>query len=175
MRSNTFVLVAAAVASLSAAELGAAQAAAAPARSGYAPVNGLRLYYETRGSGQPLVLLHGGLGSIGMFGPVLAALAAGRQVIAVDLQGHGRTADIDRPLTYESMGDDVAALVKYLGLGKVDLMGYSLGAGAALQAALRTRKWSGSSSSSPLPSSGTGGTPRYWPGKPRWERPPPSR
>ena len=75
----------------------------------YADVNGLNLYYETQGSGRPLILLHGGLGSGEMFGPILPALAANRQVIAVDLQGHGRTADIDRPLDIRLMADDIAA------------------------------------------------------------------
>jgi pimeloyl-ACP methyl ester carboxylesterase len=103
----------------------------------YADVNGIRLYYEIHGSGKPLVLLHGGLGAIEMFGPNLPALARGRQVVAVDLQGHGRTADIDRPLSVELMGDDIAALIKHLELERPDLMGYSLGGGVALQTAIR--------------------------------------
>jgi pimeloyl-ACP methyl ester carboxylesterase len=103
----------------------------------YADVNGIKLYYETHGTGRPLILLHGGLGAIEMFGPNLPALAKGRQVIAVDLQGHGRTADIDRPLSVELMGDDIAALIKHLGLEDADIMGYSLGGGVALQAAIR--------------------------------------
>jgi pimeloyl-ACP methyl ester carboxylesterase len=103
----------------------------------YADVNGISLYYEVHGSGKPLVLLHGGLGAIEMFGPVLPTLAAGRQVIAVDLQGHGRTADIDRPLRPELMADDVAALVRHLGIGPADVMGYSLGGGVALHTAIR--------------------------------------
>jgi pimeloyl-ACP methyl ester carboxylesterase len=106
-------------------------------KTGYAPVNGLNLYYEIHGSGAPLVLIHGGFGATGMFGELLPALAAHRQVVAVDLQGHGRTADIDRPLRYEQMGDDIAALIEYLGLGKATVMGYSLGGGTALQAAIR--------------------------------------
>ncbi|MBX6330302.1 MAG: alpha/beta hydrolase [Gemmatimonadaceae bacterium] len=103
----------------------------------YAEVNGIKLYYEVRGSGPPLILLHGGLGAIEMFGPNLDALAKGRQVIAVDLQGHGRTADIDRPLSVELMAGDIAALIKHLGLERVDVMGYSLGGGVAFQMALR--------------------------------------
>ncbi len=104
----------------------------------YADVNGLHLYYETHGTGRPLVLLHGGLGSGEMFGPVIALLAnAGHQVILPDLQGHGRTADIDRPLALPAMGDDIAALVRHLGHGRVDLVGYSLGGGVAFQAASR--------------------------------------
>ena len=104
-----------------------------------AVVNGLKIYYETHGpegKSPPLVLLHGGVGGIEMFGPNLPALAQDRRVIAVDLQGHGRTADIDRPLRYELMADDIAALVKQLG-GTADIMGYSLGGGVALQTAIR--------------------------------------
>jgi len=106
-------------------------------RGRYARVNGLDLYYEIHGSGRPLILLHGGLGAIEMFGPNLPALAKGRQVIAVDLQGHGRTADIDRPLSVQLMADDIAALIKQLGLQRPDIMGYSLGGGVALQTAIR--------------------------------------
>lgn len=100
-------------------------------------VNGLKMYYETFGDGQPLVLLHGGFGLIGMFDPILPALAKERQVIGVELQGHGHTADMDRPLSFEQMGDDIAALIQGLGLQKADLMGYSLGGGAAIQTAIR--------------------------------------
>jgi pimeloyl-ACP methyl ester carboxylesterase len=103
----------------------------------YADVNGLHLYYETLGSGKPLILLHGGLGSGEMFGPVLPALAANRQLILPDLQGHGRTADIDRPLDVRLMADDIAALIEHLGLGKTDVVGYSLGGGVALLTALQ--------------------------------------
>ncbi|MDP9374714.1 MAG: alpha/beta hydrolase [Chloroflexota bacterium] len=106
-------------------------------RTGYAPVNGLNLYYEIHGTGAPLVLLHGGFGATGMFGGLLPALAAHRQVIAVDLQGHGRTADIDRPLRIEHMADDIAALIAHLGLGMASVMGYSLGGAVALQTAIR--------------------------------------
>ncbi len=106
-------------------------------QTGYAPVNGLRMYYEIHGQGEPLVLLHGGFGMTGMFGDVLAQLAATRQVIAADMQAHGRTADIDRPLTLENMGSDVAALIEHLGLEQADVMGYSMGGGAALQAAIQ--------------------------------------
>ena len=105
---------------------------------GYTSVNGLQMYYEIHGSGGvPLVLLHGGLMTIELFGAVLPELAKTRQVIAVELQGHGRTADIDRPLRYELMADDVAALIEQLGLGQVDVFGYSLGGGVALQLAIR--------------------------------------
>jgi pimeloyl-ACP methyl ester carboxylesterase len=95
------------------------------------------MYYEIHGAGRPLVLLHGGLGAIEMFGANLPALAKGRQVIGVDLQGHGRTADIDRPLNVELMADDIAALIKYLKLERPDIMGYSLGGVIALQVAIR--------------------------------------
>lgn len=110
-------------------------------QTGYAPVNGLELYYEIHGTGEPLILLHGGFGLTGMFdGELLPRLAEKRQVIAVDLQGHGRTVDIDRPLRLEFMGDDVAALIKHLGLAKADIMGYSMGGGAALQTAFQHPK-----------------------------------
>ncbi len=103
----------------------------------YADVNGINLYYETHGSGRPMILLHGGLGSGEMFGPILPALAAGHQVVAVDLQGHGRTADIDRPIDEKLMADDVAALIDHLGLEQPDVVGYSLGGGVAFHVAVR--------------------------------------
>lgn len=103
----------------------------------YADLNGLHIYYETWGSGRPLVLLHGGLGSGEMFGPILPALTDRHQVIAPDLQGHGRTADIERPISLEAMGEDIAALIGHLGLEKPDVMGYSLGGGVALMTAAR--------------------------------------
>lgn len=108
-----------------------------PAQTDYAHVNGLSMYFESYGAGQPLIVLHGGLGMSGMFGDLLPLLAADRRVIAVDLQAHGRTADIDRPLRYELMGDDIAALIEGLGLPRTDLMGYSLGGGVALRAAVQ--------------------------------------
>ncbi len=104
----------------------------------YAQVNSLKMYYEVHGrQGQPLVLLHGGFDEVGMFGQNLGALAEGRQVIGVELQGHGHTADVDRPLSFEQMADDVAALIRHLKLEKSDLMGYSLGGGVALQTVIR--------------------------------------
>ena len=103
----------------------------------YAEVNGINLYYETRGAGRPLILLHGGLGSGEMFGPVLPILAERHQVIAVDLQGHGRTADIDRPIDIRLMADDIAALIDHLDLDRPDVVGWSLGGGVALQTAVR--------------------------------------
>jgi len=106
-------------------------------RGDYASVNGLNLYYEVHGDGKPSILLHGGVGAIEIFGEVLPLLAEGRQVIAVDLQAHGRTADVDRPMTFEAMADDVAALIGHLNLQEADVMGYSLGGGVALQTAIR--------------------------------------
>ncbi len=97
----------------------------------------LRSPGASHGTGTPLVLLHGGLGATLMFGPTLAMLAEGRQVIAVDLQGHGRTADIDRPLSPELMAGDVAALITHLSLERPDIMGYSLGGGVAVITAIR--------------------------------------
>jgi pimeloyl-ACP methyl ester carboxylesterase len=113
-------------------------AAASETGSGaYADVNGLHMYYETHGDGRPLVLLHGGLMSNEGFGPVIPALVAGgHRVIAPDLQGHGRTADIDRPIDLRLMADDIAALIRQLGVGQVDLVGYSLGGGVAFWTAV---------------------------------------
>jgi len=105
---------------------------------GYAEVNGLSMYYEIHGQGQPLALLHGALSAIGTsFGKLLPGLARRRQVIAVEMQGHGRTADIDRPLRYELLADDIAAFLRQIGVAKADLFGWSLGAGVALQTAMR--------------------------------------
>jgi pimeloyl-ACP methyl ester carboxylesterase len=103
----------------------------------YANVNGINLYYQLHGEGDPLILLHGGFGLIEMFEPLLPALRARHQVIGVDLQAHGRTADIDRPMSYAAMADDVAALINHLGLTSVDVVGYSMGGGVALQVAIR--------------------------------------
>ncbi len=106
--------------------------------TGYAPVNGLNMYYEIHGTGQPLVLLHGAFSAIGTsFGALLPDLAKTRQVIAFELQGHGRTADIDRPLTLEGMADDVAAALQHLGIERADIFGYSMGAAVALQLVIR--------------------------------------
>jgi pimeloyl-ACP methyl ester carboxylesterase len=106
-------------------------------RTGYAPVNGLNMYYEIHGTGQPLVVLHGAFMTIELMGKLVTELARSRQVIAVELQGHGHTADIDRPLAYESLADDVAALLRYLRVGNAAFYGYSLGGGVALQVAIR--------------------------------------
>lgn len=104
----------------------------------YVKVNGLEMYYEVHGEGQPLVLLHGAFSAIGTsFGKVLPGLAETRRVIAFELQGHGRTADIDRPLSIEQMADDVAAALGQLGIEAADIFGYSMGAAVALQTAIR--------------------------------------
>ena len=103
----------------------------------YADVNGLSLHYEEHGSGEPLILLHGGIGAGEMFAPILPALADGRRVITVDLQAHGGTADIDRPLRADLMADDIAALLDHLGLEQADVMGYSLGGMVSLRLAIQ--------------------------------------
>ncbi len=112
-------------------------AASAQGAGQYAKVNGINLYFETHGAGRPLILLHGGLGSGEMFGPILPVLTERHQVVAVDLQGHGRTADIDRPIDIRLMADDIAALIDHLGLDRPDVVGYSLGGGVALQTAVK--------------------------------------
>ena len=103
----------------------------------YERVGELSMYYEVHGSGEPLLLLHGAYMTIDMMAPLVSGLAEVRQVIAVEQQGHGRTADIDRPITYEGMADDTAALVRALGVERADVVGYSMGGATALQAALR--------------------------------------
>lgn len=109
-----------------------------PVRSGYVASNGVDYYYEVHGEGEPLLLLHGGLGSIEMFGPVLPMLAEEREVIAVDLHGHGRTALGERSdIDYIAIGDDLAAVVREVGYERVDVMGYSMGAGVALRLAIQ--------------------------------------
>ncbi|WP_338865776.1 alpha/beta hydrolase [Myxococcus stipitatus] len=108
-----------------------------PAPGSYAQVNGLNLYYELHGTGRPLILLHGALSTIDSMQPFISELAKTRQVIAVELQAHGHTADVDRPLRFETMADDIAALMKHLNIESADLCGYSLGGGVALQVAFR--------------------------------------
>jgi pimeloyl-ACP methyl ester carboxylesterase len=102
----------------------------------FADVHGQHVFYSVHGAGKPLVLLHGGIDP-DSFGSNVGELAKGRQVIAVHLQAHGRTPDTDRPLRSETLADDVAALIGHRNLGKVDVMGYSLGSGVALQTAIR--------------------------------------
>ena len=106
-------------------------------RGDYAEVNGLRMYYEIHGTGAPLIVLHGAYMTVDAMGEIVTGLAETRQVIAVELQGHGRTADIDRELSYEAMADDVAALIEHLGIDEADVFGFSMGGGVALQAAIR--------------------------------------
>jgi len=110
-------------------------------RAGYAPVNGLEMYYEVQGTPHadipPLLILHGALATLDMFGELRPALAQSREVIAIEQQGHGRTADIDHPLSYAQMAADTAALVRQLGISQVDIFGFSMGGGIAWQLAIR--------------------------------------
>jgi pimeloyl-ACP methyl ester carboxylesterase len=105
--------------------------------TGYAPVNDLQMYYEIHGSGGvPIVLLQGSYMSTGAMEFLLSGLANTRRVIATDFQGHGRTADVDRPLTYEQMADDVAGLMEHLGIAQADIVGYSMGGATGLRLAI---------------------------------------
>src|SRR5436309_4800009 len=107
--------------------------------SGYIPVNGLQMYYETHGSGQPLVLLHGNLSTIETsFGNVLPQLASTRRIIAIEQQGHGHTADLDRPFSLAQWAQDTTALLHHLGIEQADFFGYSSGGAVALEIALRS-------------------------------------
>jgi pimeloyl-ACP methyl ester carboxylesterase len=106
--------------------------------TGYAPVNGLRMYYEVHGSGAPVVLLHGSFMTISNnWTGWIGELSRTRKVIAVEMQGHGRTSDIERDFTYENLADDVAALLDHLSIPSADLIGYSMGGGVAMQCAIR--------------------------------------
>ena len=106
--------------------------------TGYAPVNGLKMYYEVHGSGEPVVLLHGSFMTItNNWTRWIGELAKTRKVIAVEMQGHGRTADIQRDFSYENLADDVAALLDHLKIPSADLVGYSMGGGVAMQCAIR--------------------------------------
>jgi pimeloyl-ACP methyl ester carboxylesterase len=111
--------------------------APAPGAGNYAFVDGLNMYYEVHGTGQPLVVLHGAYMTIETMGEIVPSLAETRQVIATELQGHGHTADIDRPLSYEQMADDVAALLRHLEIEEADVFGFSMGGGVALQVGVR--------------------------------------
>jgi pimeloyl-ACP methyl ester carboxylesterase len=106
-------------------------------QTGHAPIGDLGMYYEVRGSGPPLVLLHGAYMTIDLMGPLLDGLSTSRRVIAAEQQGHGRTADVDRPITYEQMADDTAALIRHLEIEAADVVGYSMGGAVALQVAIR--------------------------------------
>lgn len=106
--------------------------------TGYAPVNGIRMYYEVHGSGEPVVLLHGAFMTItNNWDGWIGELSKTRKVIAVEMQGHGRTADTVRDFSYENLADDVAALLKHLDIARADLMGYSMGGAVAMQCAIR--------------------------------------
>src|SRR5262247_4943314 len=106
--------------------------------TGYAPVNGVKMYYEVHGSGEPVVLLHGAFMTItNNWTGWIGELSKTRKVIAVEMQGHGRTADIEREFSYENLADDVAALLDYLKIPSADLLGYSMGGGVAMQCAIR--------------------------------------
>jgi len=106
-------------------------------QSNLARVNGIELGYQEFGTGKPLILLHGGFGSLEMFGPNIDLLARGRKVIGVDLQSHGRSPAADREMTFEAMADDIAALIGHLGLERAAIMGFSLGGGVALRTAIQ--------------------------------------
>jgi len=108
-----------------------------PSKSGHAAVNGVNYYYAVYGTGEPLLLVHGGLGQIEMFGPNLTKLAQSRQVIGIDMQGHGRTPLGDRELSVVDMGNDMAGVLKKLGYERVDVLGYSMGGGVAFQFAVQ--------------------------------------
>jgi pimeloyl-ACP methyl ester carboxylesterase len=108
-----------------------------PVSSGYADVNGIKLYHEIYGEGEPLVLIHGGLTTIGEMRGWIQPLAKTRQVIAVEMQGHGRTADTDRPMSFATMGNDIVALLDYLKIPKADLVGHSFGGASAIRAAIQ--------------------------------------
>ena len=105
--------------------------------SKYVQVNGLNMYCEISGTGQPLILVHGGFGGVGMFAELLPKISQNRQVIVVELQAHGHTADIEHPFSFESMADDIAALIRSFGFANADVLGYSMGGGVALQTVIR--------------------------------------
>lgn len=119
-------------------EAPAAPARSTPSSADYVTVNGLRVYYEVHGVGKPLLLLHGGLCTIDVcLGPLIPVLAPGRQLIAVEQQAHGHTADIDRPLTFEQMAEDTVAVLRTLQIQKADVFGYSDGGNVALRIAMK--------------------------------------
>lgn len=115
-----------------------AAGAQAPAGGGQrVKVNGMQMYYEVSGKGEPLIVLHGAYMNIPSMGAIIPELAKTHRVYALEQQGHGRTTDIDRPVTYQNLADDVAAFMDAVGLKKADVFGYSMGAGAGLQLAIR--------------------------------------
>ena len=109
-----------------------------PAKTGYANVNGIQLYYEIYGQGEPLVLIHGGLTTIGEMQPWVQPLATTRQVIAVEMQGHGHTPDTDRPLSFSTLADDITALLDSLGIATADVVGHSFGGAVAIRVAIQS-------------------------------------
>ncbi len=145
-KTKLIVLMAAVSAAIAAPQAGHAEeasatseaaTASAPDKTGHIEVNGVNYYYEVRGEGEPLLLLHGGLGTTDMFAPLLPIFSENRQVIGVDLHGHGRTDLGDRKISLIDIGDDLAAILKELGYGQVDVLGYSFGAGAAFRLAVQ--------------------------------------
>ena len=134
---TTRIGLAAAVLTIAIAPLAVAQDAPKPDSSGYVAANGVNYWFEIHGKGEPLLLLHGGLGSTSMYGPVLSRFAETRRVIGVDLHGHGHTALGTRPINLVDIGNDLAVIVRALGLNQVDVVGYSFGGGAALRLAVQ--------------------------------------
>ena len=123
---------------LSTLTIGQAQKKIKPLKSGYAPVNGLQLYYEVYGEGKPIVLIHGSYMNIPLnWSHIIPLLAQDRKVVVAEMQGHGRTKDIGRKFSYENMADDVSGLLKHLKMEKADILGYSMGGGVAFQMAVR--------------------------------------
>lgn len=141
-KHTIFSVIAAAALSLAASIVTHAQEASemfqlpTPTESGFAEVNDVKVWYQTYGEGDPLILLHGGLGTVEMFGPNIALLAESRKVIGVDLQGHGGTGPLGRPMTFEAMATDIAELIRALGYEKADVFGYSLGGATAMRLAI---------------------------------------
>ncbi|WP_441920091.1 alpha/beta fold hydrolase [Phyllobacterium sp. TAF24] len=134
MKRSIFKAIAGALFIAAAIPLAHAQDAA---KSAYAEVNGMKMYYEVSGSGDPLIVLHGAYMNIPSMGKIIPMLAKNHQVYALEFQGHGRTNDIDRPITYANLADDTAAFMDAVGVKKADVFGYSMGAGAGLQLAIR--------------------------------------
>ena len=141
MRLNSRIAVTAAIGLLAGSvtvEGQATSSSSSAAATGHrVPVNGMQMYYEVSGQGNPLIVLHGAYMNIPSMGAIIPALARNHRVYALELQGHGRTTDINRPITYPNLADDVAAFMDAVGLKKADVFGYSMGAGAGLQLVIR--------------------------------------